>query len=95
MNGGFLDTKLTKEARELEMKWILGEKVYSYRPRSEAQQKGITPIPLRWIDSNIGEWPDPFIRSRPVVREYTKGHNRGKALAAEKLFSEMPPVGGA
>ena len=92
VNGGMLDPKLTAEARKLELEWIEKEKVYEYRPRQEARDKGIVPIPLLWIDTNKGDLANPFVRSRLVVRECTKGKNAKRALPAEQLFSAMPPL---
>ena len=92
VNGGMLDSKLTQQARKLEMDWVKKEKVYEYRCKSEAQEKGITPIPLLWIDTNKGDLENPFVRSRLVVRERTKGRNAREALPAEQLFSAMPPL---
>ena len=51
VNGGFLNPHLVQEARLLELDWIKKEKVYDYRPRAEAEKKGIKPIPLIWVDT--------------------------------------------
>ena len=39
VNGGFLDPQLTRAARQLEMDWVLKEKVYSYIERIEKMDK--------------------------------------------------------
>ena len=52
VNGGFLDPRLVGEARLLELDWIKKERVYDYRFRTEAEEKGIKPIPLIWVDTN-------------------------------------------
>ena len=46
VNGGFLNPRLVREARLLELDWIKKEKVHDYRSRTEAEKKGIKPIPL-------------------------------------------------
>ena len=53
VNGGFLDPRLVREARLLELDWK--ERVYDYRSRTEAEEKGIKPIPLMWVDTNKGD----------------------------------------
>ena len=50
VNGGFLNPRLVREARLLELDWIKKEQVYEYRSRAEAEKKGIKPIPLIWVD---------------------------------------------
>ena len=55
VNGGFLNPRLVREARLLELDWIKKEKVYDYRPRAEAEKKGIKPILLIWVDTNKGD----------------------------------------
>ena len=93
VNGGFLDTKMTRDARKLELDWIMKEKVYSYRLRKEADDKGVKPTELLWIDSNKGDLKNPFVRSRLCVRECTKGKRaKHKSLEPEQLFSAMPPL---
>ena len=91
VNGGVLDTKLTEEARKLEMDWLLKEKVYQKVLKSICAKEGISPIPLKWIDTNKGDMDKPFMRSRLVVRECTKGkHAKFAAMSPEQLFSAMP-----
>ena len=46
VNGGYLDPELTRQARKLEMDWVMKEKVYSYCKLDDA--KGQKPITLRW-----------------------------------------------
>ena len=92
VNGGFLDPRLVHEARLLELDWIKKERVYDYRSRTEAEEKGIKPIPLIWVDTNKGDKNTPFVRSRICVRECKKGQNAVESLEPEKLFSAMPPL---
>ena len=92
VNGGFLDPRLVREARLLELDWIKKERVYDYRSRTEAEKKGIKPIPLIWVDTNKGDKNTPFVRSRICVRECKKGRNAVESLEPEQLFSAMPPL---
>ena len=93
VNGGMLDAGLARAARKLELDWVCQEKVYSYRQRSEAVEKGMVPIPLLWIDTNKGDNLNPMVRSRLVVRERNKGKNAIQSpLEPEQLFSAMPPL---
>ena len=66
--------------------------MYDYRPRAEAEKKGIKPILLIWVDTNKGDKNTPFTRSRICVRECTKGLNAVESLEPEQLFSAMPPL---
>ena len=90
VNGGFLDPRLVREARLLELDWIKKERVYDYRSRTEAEKKGIKPIPLIWVGTNKGDKNTPFVRSRICVRECKKGRNAVESLEPEQLFSAMP-----
>ena len=92
VNGGFLDLCLVHEARHLELDWIKKERENDYRSRTEAEQKGIKPIPLIWVDTNKGDKNTPFVRSRICVRECKKGRNAVESLEPVQLFSAMPPL---
>ena len=92
VNGGFLNPRLVREARLLELDWIKKEQVYDYRSRTEAEEKGIKPIPLIWVDTNKGDKNTPFVRSRICVRECKKCRNAVESLEPEQLFSAMPPL---
>ena len=92
VNGGFLIPRLVREARSLELDWIKKEQVFEYRSRTEAEEKGIKPIPLIWVDTNKGDKNTPFVRSRICVREFKKGRNAVESLELEQLFSAMPPL---
>ena len=92
VNGGFLNPRLVREARLLELDWIKKEKVYEYRPRAEAEKKGVKPVFLMWVDTNKGDKNTPFVRSRICVRECEKGQNAVEFLEPEQLFSGMPPL---
>ena len=65
---------------------------YDYRSRTEAEEKGIEPIPLIWVDTNKGDKNTPFVRSRICVRECKKCRNAVESLEPEQLFSAMPPL---
>eukprot|EP00971_Amphidinium_carterae_P220004 4367367-Amphidinium_carterae.2 len=91
VNGGYLDPKLTNEARKLELEWVKNEGVYSYITSEEAA-KYDKPIPLIWVDTNKGDREKPFIRSRLVVRENKRGRDARPSLDPELLFSAMPPL---
>ena len=60
--------------------------MYDYRTQAEAEEKGIKPIPLIWVNTNKGDKNTPFVRSRICVRECKK------SLESEQLFSAMPPL---
>ena len=81
-----------REARLLELDWIKKERENDYRSRTEAEKKGIKPIPLIWVDTNKGDKNTPFVRSRICVRECKKGQNAVESLEPEQLFSAMPPL---
>ena len=94
MNGGFLDPRLTKKARRLELHWVQKEGVYSYTKRTEVEEKGAKIIPLLWVDTNKGDNLRPEVRSRLCVRECKR--RRGVRTEAEldpsSVFSAMPPL---
>ena len=75
-----------------ELDWVKKENVYDYRPRAEAEKKGIKPIPLIWVDTNKGDKNTPFVRSKICVRECKKGQNAVESQEPEQLFSAMPPL---
>eukprot|EP00971_Amphidinium_carterae_P000257 5431-Amphidinium_carterae.1 len=91
VNGGYLDPKLTHEARMLELQWVQSEKVYSYVTAEEASMYDRA-IPLIWVDTNKGDKANPFVRSRLCVRENKKGRDANPSLDPELLFSAMPPL---
>ena len=91
VNGGFLNPRLVREARLLELDWIKKEKVYDYGSRVEAEKKGTKPILLLWVDTNKGDKNTPFMRSRICVRECKKSRNAVEFMEPEQLFSAMPP----
>ena len=83
-----------REARLLELDWIKKEQVYAYRSRAEAENKGIKPILLIWVDTNKGDKNTPFVRSRNCVRECKKGRNAVESLELEQLVLSHSTVGG-
>ena len=92
VNGGFLNPRLVREARLLELDWIKKERVCDYCSRTEAEEKGIKPIPLIWVDTNKVFKNSPFVRSRICVRKCKKGRNPVESLEPEQLFSATPPL---
>ena len=91
VNGGVLPTKLVEDARQLERDWLAKEGVCTKVPREVMESEGATAIPLLWIDTNKGDANKPFVRSRLVVMEATKGKKaKFEQLSPEKLFSAMP-----
>ena len=68
------------------------EQENDYRSRTEAEEKGIKPIPLKRVDTNKVDKNTPFVRSRICVRECKKGRNAVESLEPEQLFSAMPPL---
>ena len=84
-----MNPRLVRAARLLELDWIKKEQVYEYRSRTEAEEKGIKPIPLIWADTNKGDKNTPFVRSRICVRECKKGRNAVEFLEPEQLFSAI------
>ncbi|CAK0855964.1 unnamed protein product [Prorocentrum cordatum] len=95
VNGGFLPTEKVLAARQEEMDWIHGEKVYDIVPEQEAQEAGVRPLDVLWVDTDKSMDPnEQKVRSRLCVREY-KTKKDGKvqrALPAAQLFSAMPPL---
>eukprot|EP00959_Pyramimonas_sp_CCMP1952_P063912 1335429-Pyramimonas_sp.AAC.1 len=73
VNGGIPPTKLVGDARQLERDWIAKEGVYVKVPREVMESEGASAIPLLWLDTDKGDADRPFVRSRLVVAESTKG----------------------
>ena len=72
VQGGYLDAKLTKKARQEEMEWILKEKVCRYCRRSEALDNGVVLFHLICVDTNKEDKTNPMVRRRMYVRKNAK-----------------------
>ena len=91
VNGGVLDSKLVKVAREVELQWIKKMQVYELVDEKEAREKtGRQPISVRWVDTNKGDDQVPNYRSRLVAQEVRTAGQR--VLPDAQLFSSMPPL---
>ena len=86
VHGGTLPAHLVLAARNKEINYLLGRKVYSYATDAEAwtvtRKK---PLKLKWIDSNKGDRHAFNVRSRLVCTEI-----RRKGI--ESIFSATPPL---
>merc|ERR1711994_1003954 len=76
-------------ARQKELDWAHGIKLYDKVPRQHAIDKRIKPITVRSVDVNKGDDDNMNVRSRLVGREL-KAKTK-EALIAHELFSAMPP----
>merc|ERR1711994_43709 len=76
-------------ARQKELDWAHGIKLYDKVPRQHAIDKRIKPITVRSVDVNKGDDDNMNVRSRLVGREL-KAKTK-EALLAHELFSAMPP----
>ena len=83
VTNGQLDPDLVTKARQLEMEYFRGMKVYDKVPRSSAA--GCKIIRTRWIDVNKGDLASPNYRSRLVGKEYNDGVN-------PDLYASTPPL---
>ena len=63
--------------------------MYDKVPRRQANDAGVKPITVRWVDVNKGDDESMKIRSRLVGRELKV--KTKEALLAHELFSAMPP----
>lgn len=73
VTGAWLDAKMVKQARQLEMEYLKRMGVYSKIPRKQTVQRGGKSIQTRWIDGNKGDESSPDYRSRLVGKEYSDG----------------------
>ena len=91
VNGGVLDPRLVRAAREEELRWLRRRNTWTKVPWDQAiSESGKQPISLRWVDTNKGDDQRPDYRSRLVVREIRRGKSR--VLPDAQLFSSMPPL---
>ena len=66
INGGYLDATRVKNARDEEIRWILGGDFVDPVPRIETTSK---PITLKWVDTNKADDLNPNYKSRLVQRD--------------------------
>ena len=84
--GGPLDPREVKTAREKEIKHLRDMEVYEYSTEAEALVRtGRKPVGLKWIDTNKDSAEAPRYRSRLVCTEV-----RHKGV--EPIFSATPPL---
>ena len=82
VKGGPLELRAVMDARETEMKYVHGRKVYKYSTRSECRRiTGKGPIRVRWVDTQKGD----LVRARLVAMEF-----RLKCETA--IFAGTPPL---
>ena len=89
ISGVELPKSLVMIARQQELDWAHGIKLYDKVPRQEATDKDIKPITARWVNVSKGDDEKMNIRCRLVGREL-KAKTK-EALLAHELFSAMPP----
>ena len=89
ISGVELPKPLVMTARQKELDWVHGIKLYDKVPRQQAIDKDIKPIIVRWVDVNKGDDDNMNIRSRLVGRELKDQIQ--EALLAHAWFSTMPP----
>ena len=87
VSGMKLDLEQVKRARSDEITWVRQKGVYRKIPRSEALERGLKVIRVRWIDINKGDDSQPVYRSRLVAMEFK---NTDKSM--EDLFAGTPPL---
>ena len=74
---------LVREARRGEMSGFQERRVYTVVPRSEADEKGIKVIGVRWVDC----WKKSGVRSRLVAQDFKKGKGQ-----CDEMFAPTPPL---
>jgi len=89
ISGEELPANLVRDARQEEIQWINKIGLYTKVPRSVAQQRGKTVLPVRWVDVNKGDRSRMKLRSRIVGKEL-KARTK-ESLLAHELFSATPP----
>ena len=85
VSGKALNPKKVQEARQLEMDYINGKKVWRKTTRKKALDQGYRIVGTRWIDIDKGDESRPEYRSRLVGKEYNTGPEQG-------LFASTPPL---
>ena len=85
VTGAWLDAKMVKQARQLEMDYLKRMGVYFKIPRKQMIQRGGKSIQTRWIDGNNGDESPPDYRSRLVGKEYNDGVD-------PSLYAATPPL---
>ena len=85
VSSAYLDPKLVRQARDLEMKFFNDMAVYTRVLRSEQLRCKGKIIKTRWIDINKGDSIDVNYRSRLVGKEF-------KTYADDSLYASTPPL---
>ena len=88
VSGEELPANLVRDARQEEIEWIHKINLYDKVPRSLAQQRGKTVLPVRWVDINKDK-SRMKLRSGIVGKEL-KARTK-ESLLAHELFSATPP----
>ena len=84
--GGTLNPREVKTAREKEIMYLWDMEVYEYSTEAEALARtGRNPVGLKWIDTNKGSAEAPRSRSRLVCTEVRR-------QGVEPIFSGTPPL---
>ena len=93
VNGGWLQAKMVREAREEEMVWMRRREVFEPCDESVCwQTTGRGPLRCRCVDTNKGESQKANYRSRLVAMEIKKAKKPEDQLSASELFSSTPPL---
>ena len=92
VKGGWLPVEEVKKARREELECVRKAPLYKKVSRAVPEAKGMSVIPIRWVDTNKGTTENPVYRSRVVAMEF-------KRAATDKsqdheLFAPMPPIEG-
>ena len=85
VTGEPLEAKEVRAARQKEMVYIAGKRVYRRVKRTMAARNGWKTIKTRWLDINEGNKLNPNYRSRFVGKEFNDGVQEG-------LFAGTPPL---
>ena len=90
-NGGYLNPKLVRQARQEEINEIHNYKVYEKRPAKECLEvTGKKPMAIRWVDTNKGDEENSEYRSRIVAKDLKT--RRDPSMPAIDTFAPMPAL---
>lgn len=70
ISGVEFPVELIRKARQEELGWVHGITLYDKVPRRQADDVGVKPITVRWVDVNKGDDESMKNRSRLVGREF-------------------------
>ena len=85
VSGKELDADEVAKARQLEMDYFEGMRVYDRVPRSHQRLTGGKIIGTRWVDVNKGDSANKDYRSRLVGKEFRQGGD-------DSIYASTPPL---